>query len=547
MKNIAKKMLVTCAFPYANGDIHIGHLFEQIQADIWVRYHRMRKNIVTFICSDDSHGTAILLKSKELGIDPNKLIIEMKKKHQKIFSNFSISHDYYSSTHTDHNKKICKKIFNVLMKKKLIIKKKISQLYDKSMEMFLSDRLIQGSCPICHIYGQYGDHCGVCGSVYNAIQLINPTSVLSNTRPIIRCSTHFFFRLSYVSDFLKKWICSGVLHNSVVNKVKEWIYIGLRDWDISRDSPYFGFNIPGYLKKYFYVWWDAPIGYISSVQEFCDVHLNLSFYDFWKKNSTIDLYHFIGKDIIYFHSLFWPAILYSYGYRMPTKIFVHGYVNFNGSKLSKSKGSLISADYWLSYFDSDSLRYYFSSKLSNSINDLEFNLKDYMYKINSDIVNNIINLAARSSSFLKKYFFNTLSDSLTEPHLYKIYYNSIKKIEFFFENRQFCDVIKEITLLSDIANKYISEEKPWILIKDNQFRSYVHIICSMGINFFRILMIFLKPIIPKIAKKSEFFLNSPLLWENIRKPLLNHKINNFENFYVRIKKEDIINFLKNIV
>ncbi|AEH39665.1 methionyl-tRNA synthetase [Buchnera aphidicola (Cinara tujafilina)] len=466
MENSKIKMLVTCAFPYANGTLHLGHILEQVQADIWVRYYRMRKHQVTFICSDDSHGTAIVLHAKKLGIHPKKLISLMKIKHQKILSKFSISHDYYSTTDSAQNKYLCRDIYQTLKEKKLIFKKMIPQLYDVSMKMFLSDRLVKGICPICSKNNQYGDHCEFCGSTYNAIQLKYPKSILSNTQPIIKSSKHLFLKLSHFSNFLKNWINSGSLQLPVLNKIKEWLIIGLHDWNISRDKPYFGFKVPGIIDKYFYVWWDAPIGYISCIKELSLLHKRFSVDCFWKKNSNVLIYHFIGKDIIYFHSLFWPAILEGAGYRQPNKIFAHGYLTINGNKLSKSKGIMISANQWLNFFDSDSLRYYFASKLSDSIDDIEMNLNDYLFKINSDLVNNIINLASRSASFLKKYFSNTLSDVIIKPKLYLLYYNSIQEIEFFFEKRQFQKIIKKIQMLSDIANQYITKEKPWLLIKN---------------------------------------------------------------------------------
>lgn len=546
MNNTIKKILVTCAFPYANGKLHLGHLLEQVQADIWVRYHRLRNRQVTFICADDAHGTAIFLHAKKLNMHPNELIFIMKKQHQKILSQFSISHDYYSTTDSLSNKYLCFDIYRILKEKNLIAEKIIPQLYDTSLQMFLSDRLVKGTCPVCLIRNQFGDHCESCGATYNGVQLIKPKSILSNSPPVIQKSMHLFFKLSKFSKFLKKWIFSGALQTPVLNKVKEWLITGLQDWNISRDQPYFGFKIPGVLKKYFYVWWDAPIGYISCIQELSLISSNFSVEQFWKKDSKVLLYHFIGKDIIYFHSLFWPAILEGIEYRKPTQIFAHGYLTINGSKLSKSKGIMISADHWLKYFDSDSLRYYFASKLSDSIDDIEMNLNDYFFKINSDIVNNIVNLASRNASFLKKYFSNKLSKVIIEPKLYQLYYDAMQEIEYFFENRNFQKIIKKIIYLSDIANQYISKEKPWLLIQNIKSRNYVHDICSMGINFFRILMIALKPVIPKITKKAEIFLNISLSWDDIQKPLLNHKINNFYSLYSRIQSKEIINFLKTI-
>ncbi|VFP87956.1 Methionine--tRNA ligase [Buchnera aphidicola (Cinara piceae)] len=528
-------MLVTCAFPYSNGEIHLGHLLEQIQADIWVRYYRMRGRSVIFICSDDTHGTAIMLKAKKMKISPKQLIHCMQKKHKNSFLQFSVVHDHYSSTNSQTNKDICEHVYHIIKKKKLIKEKTIDQLYDTKMHMFLSDRFIKGTCPRCKSINQYGDNCDFCGATYNAIELLNPISVLSHSSPDIKNSKHLFFKLSKFSEFLKKWINSGVIQTSVLNKINEWLSIGLHSWNISRDKPYFGFQIPGYSDKFFYVWMDAPIGYISCFKELCDIKKTINFNEFWSIQSKHELFHFIGKDIIYFHSLFWPAILEAYNYRKPTKIFTHGYVTFKGLKLSKSQGSIISASKWLSYFDSDSLRYYFASRLSNTIEDIDINLYDYAYKINADIVNNIINLASRNSSFLKKYFFNILSNNIKKVDLYQKFIDETIHIQDLFEERKFSLVIQKIRYLSDIANKYISKQKPWLLIKNIDNYDKVHDLCSLGINLFRILMIFLKPIMPKLVYKSELFLNTSLLWNEINQPLLNHKINDFSCLYTRIK------------
>ncbi|VAX76321.1 methionine--tRNA ligase [Buchnera aphidicola] len=544
MNNPNRTMLVTCAFPYANGDIHLGHLLEHIQADIWVRYLRMKGHSVVFICSDDTHGTAIMLKAKSMNMNPEKLISSMKDRHQDDLFKFSIIYDNYSSTHQKENKNLCNKIYYLLKKKKFIIEKNISQLYDISCDMFLSDRFVKGTCPKCKASSQYGDNCDSCGAVYNAIELLNPISEISHTTPCIRLSKHLFFKLSYFSPFLKNWIVSGSLQLPVSNQLKEWLSLGLRSWNISRDYPYFGFKIPGYIDKFFYVWMDASIGYMSCFKELCDIKKEINFNDFWSIDSKYELYHFIGKDITYFHGLFWPAILEACGYRKPTKIFAHGYVTFQGLKLSKSKGFMISGRKWLSCFDSDSLRYYFSSKLSNNIEDLEMNLYDYANKINSDIVNNIVNLASRSASFLKKYFFNTLSNVLVNSSLYQQFTREAILIEDLFEERKFSRIIQKIRFLSDLANKYISQKKPWILIKNHLFKDKVHNICSFGIHLFRVLMIFLKPIMPVLAEKTELFLNKPLLWSEIDQPLLSHKINNFSILYHRIERSKVDYFLK---
>ncbi|VFP80997.1 Methionine--tRNA ligase [Buchnera aphidicola (Cinara kochiana kochiana)] len=546
MKHSMYKNLVTCAFPYANGEIHLGHLLEQIQADIWVRYLRLKGYSVIFLCADDAHGTAVMLKAKKMKISPNQLIHCMQKQHKNIFLKFSVFHDHYSSTHSKINKNLCSKIFNIILKKNFLKEKQIAQLYDIKLNMFLSDRFVKGTCPHCKSDNQYGDNCDVCGATYNATELLNVISQLSNSSPEIKFSNHIFFRLSIFSNFLKKWINSGVLQKSVLNKINEWVNSSLHSWNISRDHPYFGFKIPGYSDKFFYVWLDAPIGYISCFKELCNLRQDINFDEFWSLNSKHKLYHFIGKDIIYFHALFWPSILEGCNYRKPTKIFAHGYLTFKGIKLSKSKGSMISASQWLSHFDSDSLRYYFASKLSNTIEDIDMNLYDYAYKINADIVNNIINLASRNASFLEKYFDNILSNQFIESVLYKKFIDASVEIEDFFKDRKFSLVVQKIRNLADIANKYISQKQPWILIKNISNKNKVHNICSVGINLFKILMIFLKPIMPVLVSNAELFLNTSLMWKDISIPLLNHKINHFSCLYQRISFNDIDKFLEKI-
>ncbi|BBI01106.1 methionine--tRNA ligase [Buchnera aphidicola (Nipponaphis monzeni)] len=538
--NNLKKMLVTCAFPYANGSIHLGHILEQVQADIWVRFQRMKGHELWFICADDSHGTAIMLKAQEENISPENLINKSLKEHKSDFIKFSIIHDNYHTTHSKENKFYVKKIYQILQKKKLIITKTISQFYDINKKIFLPDRFIKGSCPVCYAINQYGDHCDQCSSIYNAIDLIKPISILSKTSPILKKSLHLFFDLPQFSNFLKLWITSGVLQIQIINKIKEWFAIGLKQWNISRDAPYFGFKIPGYEDKYFYVWLDAPIGYISTFKNLCNNKTMLEINEYWNKYSKTELYHFIGKDIIYFHSLFWPAILKACSLRQPTKIFVHGYVTINGNKLSKSKGSLINANQWLKHLDSDSLRYYYASKLSSNIKDIEINLEDFYKKINSDIVNKIVNLASRCAKFINKYCDNTLSNVLLDYKIHKNFVSSSSIIEKLFKNREYNKAIREVIKQTNFANQYITNKSPWILFKDKKNKKHVHMIYSMGINFFKIIMTWLKPIIPNLSQKSENFLKVNLQWSNIHIPLLNHKISLFVPLYEKIDYKKII-------
>ncbi|QCI19692.1 MAG: methionine--tRNA ligase [Buchnera aphidicola (Brevicoryne brassicae)] len=539
MSNVLRKILVTCALPYANGSIHIGHMLEHIQADIWVRYQKMLGHEVWFVSADDAHGTAIMLKSEHLGISSTDLIKQVKKEHEKDFLNFKISYDNYHSTHSIENLHLLRKTFKILNEKGLIKQKKIFQFYDNIKKIFLPDRFIKGRCPLCRSENQYGDNCEICSATYEPIDLIDPISVISGEKPILKNTKHLYFDLPFFSHMLKKWIYSGVLEDSVIKKTEEWLKEGLKSWGISRDAPYFGFKIPKFPKKYFYVWLDAPLGYISTFKNLCYKNKKLNFDKLWNKKSNYELYHFIGKDIIYFHTLFWPSILEAVSLRKPNGIFVHGYVTMNGIKLSKSRNiKLIKARDWIKFFDSDSLRYYYATKLSNKISDIEINLEDFVQKINSDIVNKLVNLASRSAGFIEKYFNGYLSNELSDIELYKYFINKSFIIQNFLENREFHSVTRESMRLIDMANKYINEKQPWkikITKKDNK----LHEICTMGINLFRIVMVFLKPILPDLASKTESFLISNLTWKDIKKPLLCHKIKKFSPLYERINSKKI--------
>ncbi|WP_367676205.1 methionine--tRNA ligase [Buchnera aphidicola] len=543
IKHKKEKMIVTCALPYANGPIHLGHILEHVQADIWVKYNRMLGNEVWFICADDSHGTPIMLKADEIGIKPKILIDNVLIDHKKDFSSFNIAYDNYHSTHSFDNLLLLKKIYFKLKNLNLIKEKKVLQFFDNKKKMFLPDRLIKGICPICRAIDQYGDACESCGSIYNALELIKPISVLTNQTPILCNSTHLFFDLPFFSKFLKNWVFSGVLQDSVSNKISEWFKSGLKQWDISRDAPYFGFKIPNYPGKFFYVWLDATIGYISTFKNLCNKNKNLYFDEFWCKNSKSKLYHFIGKDIIYFHGLFWPAILEAINFRKPTKIFVHGYLNINNIKLSKSKGYFIKARDFTKYLDSDCLRYYYATKSSSNINDINIDLYDLMYRFNSDIVNKLVNLASRSVSFINKYFNNYLSEKLEDPNLYIFFIDNIKYIKTCFSNRNFKLVTKKVMVLTDTANKYFDDLKPWSLINKNN-ENYLHNICSMTVNLFKVLITFLVPIMPNLANKSSKMLKSKLTFNNLHIPLLSHRISKFKFLCKRIDYNTINLILK---
>ncbi|MGS8101701.1 methionine--tRNA ligase [Providencia sp. PROV_01] len=535
MSQVANKLLVTCALPYANGSIHLGHILEHIQADIWVRYQRMRGKEVHFICADDAHGTPIMLKAQQLGVTPEEMIAAVNQEHQNDFAGFAISYDNYHSTHSEENKVLSELIYGKLKNNGFIKNRTISQLFDPEKGMFLPDRFVKGTCPKCKAEDQYGDNCEVCSATYSPTELINPRSVISGATPVMRDSEHFFFDLPAFSDMLQAWTRSGALQEQVANKMQEWFESGLQQWDITRDAPYFGFEIPDAPGKYFYVWLDAPIGYMGSFKNLCDKRGDLDFDEFWNKDSKTDLYHFIGKDIVYFHSLFWPAMLEGSQYRKPTNLFVHGYVTVNGAKMSKSRGTFITARSYLDHLDADCLRYYYAAKLSSRIDDIDFNLEDFVQRVNSDIVNKVVNLASRNAGFIAKRFGGQLSANLAEPELYQQFVDAAKVIGEDYNNREYNKAIREIMALADIANRYVDEKAPWVVAKQEGKDQELQDICSMGINLFRVLMTYLKPVLPGLTKRAEAFLNSQLSWDAINTPLLNHSVAPFKALFNRIE------------
>ncbi|HBC7429160.1 TPA: methionine--tRNA ligase [Providencia rettgeri] len=535
MSQVANKLLVTCALPYANGSIHLGHILEHIQADIWVRYQRMRGKEVHFICADDAHGTPIMLKAQQLGVTPEEMIAAVNQEHQNDFAGFAISYDNYHSTHSEENKVLSELIYGKLKNNGFIKNRTISQLFDPEKGMFLPDRFVKGTCPKCKAEDQYGDNCEVCSATYSPTELINPRSVISGATPVMRDSEHFFFDLPAFSDMLQAWTRSGALQEQVANKMQEWFESGLQQWDITRDAPYFGFEIPNAPGKYFYVWLDAPIGYMGSFKNLCDKRGDLDFDEFWNKDSKTDLYHFIGKDIVYFHSLFWPAMLEGSQYRKPTNLFVHGYVTVNGAKMSKSRGTFITARSYLDHLDADCLRYYYAAKLSSRIDDIDFNLEDFVQRVNSDIVNKVVNLASRNAGFIAKRFGGQLSANLAEPELYQQFVDAAKVIGEDYNNREYNKAIREIMALADIANRYVDEKAPWVVAKQEGKDQELQDICSMGINLFRVLMTYLKPVLPGLTERAEAFLNSELSWDTINTPLLNHNVAPFKALFNRIE------------
>ena len=534
-----RKILVTCALPYANGSIHLGHMLEHIQADVWVRFQRMRGNEIYFICADDAHGTPIMLKAQQLGITPEQMIEEVKIEHQRDFAGFNISYDNYHSTHSPENRQISEQIYKRLKANGYIKTKVISQLFDPEKQMFLPDRFVKGTCPRCKAPDQYGDNCEVCSATYNPTDLIDPKSVVSGATPILKESEHFFFDLPAFSNMLQAWIRSGTLQEQVANKMQEWFEAGLQPWDISRDAPYFGFEIPDAPGKYFYVWLDAPIGYMGSFLNYCNKNNKAIFDEFWSKDSSTELYHFIGKDIVYFHSLFWPAMLDGSEHRKPSNIFVHGYVTVDGAKMSKSRGTFIQASTYLRHLDPDCLRYYYAAKLSPHIDDIDLNLEDFVQRVNSDLVNKVVNIASRSAGFISKRFDGKLSDKVAEPELYSQFVEKAKVIADYYEQRESSKAIREIMALADEANRYIDEKAPWVVAKQEGQDQALQDICSMGIFLFRILMTYLKPVVPSLAQRTEEFLNSQLEWRGIDNALTGHTINRFKALFNRIDMDKI--------
>ncbi|WP_194090647.1 methionine--tRNA ligase [Vibrio hibernica] len=544
MANDPRKILVTCALPYANGSIHLGHMLEHIQADVWVRYQRLRGNTVNFICADDAHGTPIMLKAQQLGIEPEEMIAAVQQEHQTDFSGFNISFDNYHSTHSDENRELASMIYLRLKENGFITSRTISQLFDPEKEMFLPDRFVKGTCPKCKSDDQYGDNCDNCGETYSPTDLINPKSAVSGATPVMKDSEHFFFDLPQFQSMLKEWTRSGSLQSETANKMQEWFESGLQQWDISRDAPYFGFEIPGETNKFFYVWLDAPIGYMGSFKNLCDKRAaagdtSLNFDEYWKQDSTAELYHFIGKDIVYFHSLFWPAMLDGAGFRKPNNVFVHGYVTVNGAKMSKSKGTFVKASTYLQHLDPECLRYYYTAKLNSRIDDLDLNLEDFTQRVNSDVVNKIVNLASRNAGFIAKRFGGKLSTNFTEPELYQEFVDAASSIAQSFETREFSRAIREITALADKANQYVDEKAPWVIAKEEGKDQELQDICSVGINLFRVLMTYLKPVMPELAARTESFLNDTLTWEGIATPLTNHEVTKFKALFNRIDPKHV--------
>lgn len=531
-----RQILVTSALPYANGSLHLGHLLEHIQTDIWVRFQQTRGHDCTYVCADDAHGTAIMLKAEELGISPEAHIEKMKAEHIADFQGFLINHHNYHSTHSEENKVLSAMIYERLKANGHIASRKITQAFDPEKQLFLADRYIKGACPKCKTEDQYGDNCEACGATYAPADLINPRSVISGATPITKESEHFFFRLPAFQDFLKDWTRAGHLQPEVANKLAEWLDAGLQEWDISRDAPYFGFEIPGEKDKFFYVWLDAPIGYMAAHKHLCD-RAGADWNAIWDEDSSAELYHFIGKDIVNFHALFWPAMLSSAQFRTPTKVCVHGFLTVNGKKMSKSRGTFINAKSYLQHLNPEYLRYYFAAKLTGGVDDLDLNLEDFVNRVNSDLVGKVVNIASRTAKFVNKAG-GILADN-PEPELWAQFVDAGESIAKLYEDREFGRAMREIMALADQANEYIAAKAPWSLAKQAGTEAEVQAICSLGINMFRALLTYLKPVLPAMTEAAEAFLGETLSWDAPVSYRAGSQINTFKPLMTRVDPKAI--------
>lgn len=533
-----RKILITSALPYANGPTHLGHLLEYIQTDIWSRFQKLQGHEAYYVCADDAHGTPIMLNAQKQGITPEEMVKNVSIERQRDFADFNIKFDNYHSTHSQENKEFSELIYNRLNDAGHIKKHTIFQLFDPEKGIFLPDRFVTGTCPTCKSEDQNGDSCDACGATYSPTELINPRSVMSGAEPILKDSEHYFFDLPAFEGMLKEWLHSGTIQQEMANKLDEWFADGLQQWDISRDAPYFGFEIPNAPGKYFYVWLDAPIGYMASFKNLCDKQ-GIDFDAFWQEGSDAELYHFIGKDIIYFHSLFWPAMLEGAQFRKPTNVFAHGFVTVNGAKMSKSKGTFIKARTYLDNLDPEFLRYYYAAKLNSGITDLDLNLEDFAQRVNSDLVGKVVNIASRCAGFITKKFDGKLSDTIMEPQLLAEFQNASATITEHYENREYSRAIREIMALADKANQFIDNAAPWVLIKDESKQEEAHQVCSLGLNLFRVLITYLKPVLPGMATNVEAFLNDELTWQGVQTALISHPINKFKPLMQRVEMDKV--------
>ena len=539
--NCAREILVTGALPYANGPIHIGHMLEYIQADIWVRFQRLRGHKCVFVCADDAHGTPIMIKARQMEISPEELVAQVHKEHVRDFNDFLISFDVYHSTHSDENRELARLVYGRLRDGGHIDTRLIKQAYDEKENVFLPDRFIKGDCPKCGAPNQYGDNCEACGATYSPTDLGNPKSVLSGTTPTERESEHYFFRLEHFADEIQTWLKSSAIQDTVRNKVSEWFGDGLRDWDISRDAPYFGFEIPDAPDKYFYVWLDAPIGYIASFKHLCDKN-GLDFNHYWKTDSTTELHHFIGKDIAYFHTLFWPALLSGADFRKPTAVHCHGFITINGQKMSKSRGTFVTVERYLQHLSPEYLRYYFAARLSSGVEDIDLHLDDFIRRVNSDLVGKVVNIASRCASFINEHFDNRIlcDKTVTENDLLKRVISEGEAIASCYEATDSAGAVRHIMALADDANRFIDDAKPWQMVKQDGVTADLQRVCSSGLLIFANLCVYLKPILPGLAEKVEHFMNVKFsYWGPPEMDAPEHQCQSFTPLLQRIEKETV--------
>ena len=535
-----RKILVTSALPYVNGSPHMGHLVGYLQTDIWVRFQKLRGHDCLYVCASDTHGTPIMIKARELGITPEALTERYGAEFERDFADFGIEFDNYHTTHSAENEALTVEMFETLKAKGDIYTRMIEQAYDEQEGLFLPDRFVRGTCPNCGAGDQYGDSCEVCGATYSPADLLDPVSVLSGTAPVTRESEHYFFKLGNYEARLKAWMQSAELDKNVVAKLEEWFDAGLRDWDISRDAPYFGFRIPGTTDKYFYVWLDAPVGYPASFKHLCERRDDLDFDEYWRPGHGTELYHFIGKDILYFHTLFWPAVLDGSGFRTPTSVFAHGFLTINGQKMSKSRGTFIKARSYLDHLDPSCLRYYYSAKLGRTIEDIDLNLDDFVTRVNADLVGKLVNIASRCAGFIGKRFDGQLAAELPDRALFDRFANASETIAAHYDEREYSKAMRLIMTLADEANRYIDEQKPWVMIKDETRGAEVQQVCTQGLNLFRSLMVYLSPVVPALADAARNFLHeSTWTWDDVREPLLATPIRKFEPLLHRVEQQQV--------
>ena len=531
---MARRILVTSALPYANGPTHLGHMTETIQCDIWVRAMKLAGHECIYVCADDTHGTPIMLKAQSEGITPEALIERVGAERRRDFAAFGIGFDNYYTTHSEENRRLTVRMYEALSKAGHITRRSVRQAFDEKAGMFLPDRYVKGTCPICRTPDQYGDSCENCSGTYTPLDLIDPVSVVTGTRPVERESEHFFFRLGNFESMLRKWTRSGAIQETVANKLDEWFEAGLRDWDVSRDAPYFGFEIPDAPGKYFYVWLDAPVGYMASFENYCKRH-GIDFEDYWKPDSTAELHHFIGKDILYFHTLFWPATLEGAGFRKPTAVHAHGFLTVNGEKMSKSRGTFVTAERYLAVLPPEYFRYFLAAKLGPSLVDVDLNFEEFATRINAELVGKLVNIASRCASFIHRGHGGRLADALPDPGLYREFIDAGVGIGEAWESLEYAAAVREIMALADRANLYIDRSKPWLAAKDPARAEEVQSVCTQGLNLFRVLMAFLKPVLPETAKRAEVFLRAPIVhWNDVAAPLLGTTIDEYRPLATRV-------------